>query len=197
MWQTKVCPEKSFEKTLLPRIVELVKPGGEYAGYILIIQGNNAGPHLDGGFVSFYKNDRTHNCWHWQPQAQQMPCMNNLDLAVFSSMNRHHIVLLQWSTTNTVQPDKIREAVLGTVWQDLDSCTIAWSCSWNSVPRSRFMYYCPWFFPCTFFSPLKSSTSHKGSNTFLHQESFYPGVIRDVYDRDKGIHCKYIVVDAY
>jgi hypothetical protein len=34
-----------FEKTVFPRISELVKPDEEYAGYVPIIQGDNAGPH--------------------------------------------------------------------------------------------------------------------------------------------------------
>jgi hypothetical protein len=42
-----------LEKTVFPRISELVKPGGEYAGYVPIIQGDDAGPHQDGDFVSF------------------------------------------------------------------------------------------------------------------------------------------------
>jgi hypothetical protein len=72
-----------FEKTVFPRIPELVKPGGEYAGYVPIIQGDNAGPHQDDDSVSFCKNFCSDNGWHWQPQAPQMPYMNNLDLAVF------------------------------------------------------------------------------------------------------------------
>ena len=89
-----------FEKTVFPRISELVKPGREYAGYVPIIQVDNAGPHQDGDFFSFCKNCCSDNGWHWQPQAPQMPYMNNLDLAVFPSMSRRHNVLLRQSATN-------------------------------------------------------------------------------------------------
>jgi hypothetical protein len=72
-------------------------------------QGNHAGPHQDGDFVSFCKNYCNDNgWWYWQPQAsQEMPyIMNNFDLAVFPSiMSRHHNIFLQQSPTNSkVQP---------------------------------------------------------------------------------------------
>jgi hypothetical protein len=100
-----------FEKTVFPRISDLVKSGGEYAGYVPVIQGDNTGPHQDGDFVRFCKTYCVDNGWHWQPQAPQMPYMNNLDLAVLPSMSWRHNVLLRQSTTNTVQPNMIWRAV--------------------------------------------------------------------------------------
>jgi hypothetical protein len=53
-----------FEKTVFPRISELVKSGGEYAGYVPVIQGDNAGPHQNGDFVWFCKTYCVDNGWH-------------------------------------------------------------------------------------------------------------------------------------
>jgi hypothetical protein len=105
-----------------------------------------------------------------------MPYMNNLDLAVFPSMNRRHNVLLRQSATNTVQPNTIWEAV-GKVWRDLESCTIA----------RRFALA---------YQVAAQVIKSKGSNTFLHKDSFHLGVRRDFFDTDKGIRCKHIVVEA-
>jgi hypothetical protein len=154
-----------FEKTVFPRIAELIQPGGAYAGYIPNIQGDNAGPHQDGDFVSFCKNHCADNGWRWQPQAPQMPYMNNLDLTVFPSMSRRHNVLLRQSATNTVQPDKIWEAV-ERVCRDLESCAIA---------RGFALAY----------RVAALVIKHKGSNNFLHEDSFHSGVRRDFSSQTK------------
>ncbi len=44
---------RSTIKKCFPRIAESIKPSGEYTGSIPIIQGDRAGPHQDGDFVSF------------------------------------------------------------------------------------------------------------------------------------------------
>jgi hypothetical protein len=60
---------------------------------------------------------------------------------------------------NMVQPDKIWEAV-GKVWQDLESCTI---------PRGFALAY----------RVAAQVIKSKGSNEFLHEDTFYLGVRRD------------------
>jgi hypothetical protein len=102
-----------------------------------------------------------------------MPYMNDLDLAVFPSMSRRHNVLLRQSATNRVQPNKIWEAV-GKVWRDLESCTNA---------RGFALAY----------RVAAQVIKSKGSNTFLHEDSFHSGVRRDFFDTDKGISCRGII----
>jgi hypothetical protein len=64
----KVALRSLFEKAVLPRIAELVKPGGEHAGFIPLIQGDNTGfPHQYVDFVSFSKNYCADNGWYCQP----------------------------------------------------------------------------------------------------------------------------------
>ena len=45
-----------FQNTVFPRIAELVGPGGEYEGYIPVLQGDNSDPHQDATFLNFYKD---------------------------------------------------------------------------------------------------------------------------------------------
>ena len=40
-----------FLEIIFPMILDLIKEGGKYAGYIPIIQGDNAGPHQDAKFL--------------------------------------------------------------------------------------------------------------------------------------------------
>ncbi len=76
-----------FQGTIFPRVAELVGPGGEYEGYVPVFQGDNAGPHQDGTFKQYVEDQCRERGWKWEPQAPQMPHMNNLDLAVFPAMS--------------------------------------------------------------------------------------------------------------
>jgi hypothetical protein len=71
-----------FHDFIFPQVEELVRPGGRFAGYTPIIQGNNAGPHNDGEYLRFVNEYCETRSRHWKPQAPQMPhtCMNVLDL---------------------------------------------------------------------------------------------------------------------
>ena len=44
-----------FRDQVFPKIVELVAPGGVYDCFLPILQGDNAGPHVDGTFHTFVK----------------------------------------------------------------------------------------------------------------------------------------------
>ena len=77
-----------FEFALIPKLEELLAPGGRFAGYTAIIQGDNASPHQQ--FRSWLKSEAERRKWHVKPQAAQMPHMNNLDLAVFPAMSKRH-----------------------------------------------------------------------------------------------------------
>ena len=79
-----------FEHNVFKALKDLVKPGGRYDGYTVVIQGDNAGPHNDATYLNFVKQYCTREGWHWEPQGPQMPHMNVLDLSVFLNMSRRH-----------------------------------------------------------------------------------------------------------
>jgi hypothetical protein len=166
-----------FEHSLFPRLVELVGDGGEYEGYVPIIQGDNAGPHQDKTLVDFCKQYCEHKGWIWQPQAPQMPHMNNLDLAVFPSMSRRHAEFLRARNGNRMaDPDKVWAAVKE-VWDDLPSAIIA---------RGFILAY----------RIAKKVVDNKGSNSFLQGKggSLHSDVRRDFHETAKGIKKKTVVV---
>ena len=42
-----------FHNIIFPKIGQLVAPGGHFEGYLLVIQGDNAGPHQDREFTEY------------------------------------------------------------------------------------------------------------------------------------------------
>jgi hypothetical protein len=71
-----------FRDIIFPEIHRLVGPGGKYEGYIPVMQGDNAGPHEDATYKDWFTGYCEEQGWYWEPQAPQMPHMNNLDLSV-------------------------------------------------------------------------------------------------------------------
>ena len=84
-----------FRDQIFPKIELLVGDGGEYEGYLPVFQGDNAGPHTDATFHTFVKAFCDSKGWKWEPQAAQMPHLNNLDLAVFPMMSKRPSALLK------------------------------------------------------------------------------------------------------
>jgi hypothetical protein len=62
-----------FLETVPSKVEALVGVGGGYAGYVPIIQGNNAGPHREGDFDASCKAYCHTRGWHWIPQAHKCP----------------------------------------------------------------------------------------------------------------------------
>ena len=87
---------KLFEEAVLIQISDLVRPGAQFAGYRVIFQLDNGGPHVKGGFVDAMKAfcARQNPAWAWEPQEAQMPYSNWLDLLVFPLLSRRHAHLL-------------------------------------------------------------------------------------------------------
>jgi hypothetical protein len=83
-----------------------VELGGQYEGYIPVIQGDNAGPHTDAKFQEFVKAYcEEQKSWMWELQEPQMPHANNLDLAVFPAMSKQHgTVLSQYGSSRMMPP---------------------------------------------------------------------------------------------
>ena len=114
-----------FKYAVFPEIEKLTGPGGKFAGYTPIIQGDNAGPHTDAKYTKFVKEHCQSKGWFWEPQGPQMPHINVLDLAVFPAMSRQHCHLARsLHGTRVLKEDEIWNAAVQ-VWEDLPSSSVA------------------------------------------------------------------------
>ena len=113
-----------FRDVIFPKIEKLVGPGGDYEGYLPVIQGDNAGPHCDQKFIDFVEDYCSNNDMKWEPQAPQMPHANNLDLVIFPTMSKQHSTLLKQNIGRVATADEIWDTVKK-VWNDLSSALIA------------------------------------------------------------------------
>jgi len=95
---------------------DLVKPGGKYDGYTVVIHGDNAGPHNDATYLNIVKDCCT------KPQG---PHMNVLDLSVFPNMSRRHTQLARDHYGMHVLKENQIFDVAQQVYDDLPSSMIA------------------------------------------------------------------------
>jgi hypothetical protein len=156
-----------FKGTIFPMVSKLVGPGGKYEGYIPVFQGDNAGPHQDATFKRCVEDQCSEKGWKWEPQAPQMPHMNNLDLAVFPAMSERHSDLLVEHGNTAAACDTIWEAA-EKVWKDLDSPSIA---------RGFVLAY----------RLAKRVVEFKGSNEFLCDKKCHCDVRKDYRNTADGI----------
>jgi hypothetical protein len=114
-----------FEHHIFPKLEALVGPGGQYEGYVPIIQGDNAGPHAEERYFQWATSECERRGWHWEPQAPQMPHMNNLDLSVFPCMSRRHCeVARKRGGLHVLKENEIWSSA-EEVWANLPSSKIA------------------------------------------------------------------------
>ena len=133
-----------------------------------MIQGDNAGPHQDSEFCEYVEQHCSDNGWKWEPQAPQMPHANNLDLAVFPLLSKHHSALVSaYSKGCEPSPDEIWKSAEA-VWENMPSATIA----------SGYMHA---------YSILGKVIEHNGCNEFLRTKDFHTGVRQEYYATEKGI----------
>jgi hypothetical protein len=156
-----------FSDTVFPRVAELVAAGGRFEGYTPVFQGDNAGPHQDRTFFNYCREHCGEQGWHWEPQAPQMPHMNNLDLAVFPAMSKRHSAILKGRGNSVAPPDEIWNAAEA-VWKDLPSSTIA---------RGYVLAY----------QIAEKVIKGTGSNRFLCDSSLHSSIRKDFYNTDSGI----------
>lgn len=103
----------------------LVAPGGRFAVFTVVLQGDQAGPHEEKHFVTSLKTLIEPLGWFLEPQAPQMAHSIVLDLAVFPAMSKRHSALTRTSVGGKVlKKDEIWDAALK-VWKQLPSCKIA------------------------------------------------------------------------
>jgi hypothetical protein len=94
--------------------------------------------------------------WRWEPQAPQMPHMNNLDLAVFPKMSKDHSSLLQ-NYSNKMPPAHEIWISAQAVWRSMDSACIA---------RGFILAY----------RIAQKVIDNASTNTFLQTQDFHSGV---------------------
>jgi hypothetical protein len=161
--------KKLFEDEIFPKVIDLVKEGGAYDGYLPVFQGDNAGPHTDGKLQHFVTSFCEEKKWMWEPQAPQMPHANNLDLAVFPAMSKRHSALLSLHGSRSMAQSEEIWKNAETVWINLPSSTIAR----GFLHGHRIL--------------KKVVEEHKGDNKFLQTKDFHTGVSRDFEDTAFGI----------
>ena len=156
-----------FKRAIFPKVETVVGPGGPYAGYVPVIQGDNAGPHQDREFLEWTRDYCSERGWLWEPQAPQMPYSNNLDLTVFPCMSKRHTELLSKHGNRVASCDEIYSAT-EQVWRDIPSSTIAG----GFVLAHRI---------------AGKVIEEDGDNKFLSGADFHSGVRNDFINTDKGI----------
>lgn len=157
-----------FRDQVFPKIAELVSPGGAYSGYLPVIQGDNAGLHVDGCFHTFVESFCESKDWKWEPHAPQMPHINNLDLAVFPMISKRHSSLLK-TYSNLQPPHEEIWRMAREVWSNLGSAEIARGCI-LAYPIAE--------------KVIKSG----GENTFLRKkQQFHSGVRSDFYNTPENV----------
>jgi hypothetical protein len=159
-----------FRDTLFSAVAELVGPNGAYSGYTPVFQGDNAGPHEDLSYKNFCRDECNDRGWHWEPQAPQMPHMNNLDLAVFPAMSKAHSELLKTRSNTQAKAEHIWDTA-EVVWQNLPSATIA---------RGFVLAY----------RVANTVINHQGDNSFLVKSALHSNVRADFVDTPTGVRKK-------
>ena len=102
-----------------------MSPGGKYAGYNPIFQGDNSGPHEEDQYLTFVREHCTSKGWHWEPQALHMPHMNVLDLSVYTCMSRRHAATARkHKGKHVISKNYIWEIALE-AWEKMQSSKIA------------------------------------------------------------------------
>jgi hypothetical protein len=114
-----------WKHRLLPMLDHLTSPGQRYHGVVVVLQQDNAGPHLEGSLNAFLDAEIAKRPgWKRSDQAPQGPYCNVLDLAIFPSMSKQHSKLLQQNNNTPVKKEKIMDTAIK-VWQDMASWKVA------------------------------------------------------------------------
>ena len=106
-------------KHVLPKVSELVAEGGQFEGYTVVLQGDNASPHTEGTFGREMKEYFDEKNWHIFNQAPQGPYFNVCDLLVFPMMSYRVSHILMEGNSTCKKPDLIWKAALE-VWAGKD-----------------------------------------------------------------------------
>ena len=160
-----------FNELIFANIAELVDgPDAPFQGYIPVIQGDNAGPHIEGTFMKCMEEYCNERGWLWEPQAPQMPHLNVNDLAIFPAMSKWHSY-------------KVRQRT-----KDVASKDLTWECAnqvWQEFPESKIAkaFVLAWRLTTTI---IKKG----GDNTFLGTKEMHRGISSDFHETMNGLKPK-------
>ncbi len=151
---TKPCfpLRKLWEYTLIPAIAQLVDNGGPCENAIVVVQQDNAGPHIEANYSQWIRDQCDLLGWLYEPQAPQgwlnaqsyiyayccSRCMNDIyfysmllvtyraihQCFVFPSMSHRHSAHLQRQSNSELPLDRIWQTV-ESVWKDTVSAEVA------------------------------------------------------------------------
>jgi len=113
-----------FFPLVMDEVEKLVKPGGKFAGYKPVFQGDRAGPHIEDKFLKYVTDECEKRKWLWEPQAPQMPHLNANDLGAFPAMSKRHTRLTRESGSMVPSKQVIWNAAVQ-VWNTLPASVIA------------------------------------------------------------------------
>jgi len=114
-----------FAQKVVPVLDKITGEGGQFEGYTVTLQGDNAPGHVQGGFAAWLREEFDRRGWFVQNQAPQSPYVNVCGLSIFPGMSKRHTHrLLKDHGYKVPSPDEIWEAALE-IWKELSSCTIA------------------------------------------------------------------------
>jgi hypothetical protein len=155
-----------FRDHIFPKVLDSVSEGGEFEGYLPVLQGDNAGPDIDASYHNFVTEYSASQSWCWEPQAPQMPHLNNVDLVVFPEMSKEHSKLLQKSSNRMATAEEIWSTA-ESVWKDMNSASIARGFTLASCIAQKVI-------------------DNGGTNTFLQTQNFHAGVLDDFLTTPDG-----------
>jgi len=169
-----------FVDVLFPMLELLVAPCGRFPGYTVVIQGDNAGPHVDATFSREVLRVCAPHGWHWEPQAPQMPHSNVLDLSIFPAMSRRHSSRLRdTGSSMSGRGDNVRR---GVSVASSDRIFTAAQEVWTEYPSSNIARAF-----VLAHRILLDVVRRRGDNGFLADGSLHFGVRKDFVDTATGI----------
>jgi len=163
----KFALKRWFKSVVFEALQKYVQKGGQFEGYVPIIQGDQAGPHEEAAFKQAMVEDCTAKGWHWEPQAPQMPHLNVCDLALFPAMSKRHSELTRRFTHSVASKDVIWKSA-EQIWRNFPACKIAraFILAWRLA---------------------KKVIAKKGANTFLGTKEMHAQIREDFDDTCIGV----------
>jgi len=160
-----------FNELIFSNIAKLVDgPNAPFQGYTPVIQGDNAGPHIEGTFMKRMQEYCNERGWLLEPQAPQMPHLNVNDLAIFPAMSKWHSYKVRQRTKNVASKD------------------LTWECAnqvWQEFPESKIAkaFVLAWCLTATI---IKKG----GDNSFLGTKEMHRGISSDFHETINGLKPK-------
>lgn len=116
----KRCFARCFEQ-----VDQIVAPSGILPGYKPVWQGDRAGPHEEGQFTKWAREECARRSWLWEPQSPNSPGLNAQDLMTFPLMSRRHSTFCRENARAAPDSETNIMKNVDKVWAELSSADIA------------------------------------------------------------------------